>query len=99
VCACICSCFSPALPINDLLCHSLLQDGVRTLLGSVGLSKCALQLLHWDSDSGTAVVSTRSEMSVGVRAAWMLMGSYQQKACRIDVQQQSLFLAALATQD
>lgn len=98
VCA-ICSCFSPALPISDLLCYSLLQDGVRSLLGTVGLSKCALQLLHWDADSGTAIVSTRSDMSVGARAAWMLMGNYQQKTCRIDVQQQSLFLAALATQE
>jgi RNase P/RNase MRP subunit POP5 len=91
------SCFSPSLALTDLLCHSLLQDGIRSLLGSIGLAKCCLQLLHWDGASGTAIVSTRSEMSVGARAAWMLMGSYQQKTVRIDVQQQSLFLAAIAT--
>ena len=96
-CVAVRSSFAPSLVVSDLLCHAVLQEGLRSLLGSIGASKCTFQLLHWSSDTQTGIVSTSSEMSVGARAAWMLMGSYQQKSCRIDVLQQSVFLMALAS--
>ncbi len=89
--------FSPAAALSDLTCHGLMCDAVRSLLGTVGLAKSALQLLQWNSSSNSGFVSAAADMSVGVRAAWMLVGSYQGQACRIEVQQQSLFLMALAT--
>lgn len=93
----VASSFSPALPVTDLLAHAVLQDGLRSLLGIVGSAKCNFQLLQWSSDSGTGLASSSCEMAVGVRGAWMLLGGYQGKTCRIDVLQQSVFLMALAT--
>ena len=97
LCLCSFSEFSPSLSVTDLVCHGLLQESLRSLLGSIGSAKVGLQLLQWDSARATGIVCTNGDMSVGARAAWMLMGSYQGQTCRIDVQQQSLFLSALAT--
>jgi RNase P/RNase MRP subunit POP5 len=98
---------SPSSPISELTAYGLLTEAVRSLLGSVGLAKAAVQLLAWQSAAqqgggrtvaagNCGLVSIEASMTVGVRAALMLLGSYQGQACRIDVQQQSLFLATLA---
>jgi RNase P/RNase MRP subunit POP5 len=83
--------------VTDLVCHGVLQEALRSLLGSVGSAKVGLQLLDWDVERARGIVATNGDMSVGARAAFMLMGSYQGQTCRIDVLQQSLFLSALAT--
>lgn len=89
--------FSPALPsVPSLLAHGALSDSLRSFLGGVGASQACFQMVDWNESTAEGIITTTAQSSVGVRAAFMLAGSYQQKICRIDVKQQSQFLTALS---
>ena len=89
--------FSPSQSTSKLVAHGLLSESVKSFLGLVGSSQASVQLLEWNETRSDGIIATEAKLAVGVRAAFMLMGMYQQKPCRIEVKQQSLFLPALAT--
>lgn len=86
-----------SLVVDEGVIKAILKEAITSFLGTIGSSYIASEVLSWDSNTKSGIISCHYGGYTAFRAGLTLCGSYKDHMVRLSIGQTSTWLSQLAT--